>query len=142
MSKELYWQVIDAKKSHRKWVGYAQLLIERGEVDEKMVPTNETECCFGQWYYAEGQVFSDLTVFKKIGLIHEQLHEKYNEIFSLLFFKEEQGFFKRLLGKKSTVSDSNISEAKKIFQELNNISHELTDEIDKLIKEIKINEKI
>lgn len=140
MSEEVYWQVISAKKAHRKWIGYAQLLIERGEVDEEMVPTNETECCFGQWYYSEGQQLIDIPVFKEIGLVHEQLHAKYNEIFAILFREEESGLFAKLFGKKTKVSDEDLMKAKSKCHELNTLSHQLTDKINLLIKEMKLKE--
>jgi len=133
---DIHWQILDAKRAHRKWVGHALLLIEGASVQKEMVPVNETECVFGQWYFSNGQVLHDNDLFRQIGRYHEDLHQKYAQIYSLIF-KEEQGLSGRLIGKTSKAGPAEIQLARKKYGELNTISHDLVKLLDELLIEIK-----
>ncbi len=140
MAKEgsIHWQIVEAKRAHRKWVSHAQLLIEGGAVEKEMVPVHETDCGFGRWYFSqEGQSFSANPLFQKIGVQHEQLHGKYIEIYSLLFGEAKPSFFSRLIGTSRKKSEANLELAKMKYQELNTISHEMVSLLDQFIQQIE-----
>ncbi len=127
-----------AKAAHIRWVQKAKLLINGLDVDEDAIPVDSTECKFGKWFYSDGQVLNALSnnpleCMSKIESLHFQLHDIYLQIFNIYFNKPKSGFFTMLFGtKKTTLNQGEIRGAKAYYEELEQISKELLDEINRL----------
>jgi hypothetical protein len=128
-----------AKLAHIKWVQKAKLLINDVDIEEDAIPVDSTECAFGKWFYTDGQALNALSnnpleCMNKIETLHFALHDKYLQIFSIYFSKEKQrGFFAKLLGmKRKAVSDAEQQLAQEYYNEMEMISKELLDEINRL----------
>jgi len=126
-----------AKSAHIKWVQKAKLLINGIEVKEDAIPVDSTECKFGQWFYGDGQVLNALSnnpveCMTKIEQLHFNLHDVYMNIFNIYFNKPKGGFLSKLFGKKNTLDDYEIDKAKQYYANLEIISKELLDEINRL----------
>jgi hypothetical protein len=126
-----------AKSAHIKWVQKAKLLINGLDIKEDAIPVDSTECKFGQWFYSEGQVLNALSnnpveCMVKIERLHFNLHDVYMNIFNIYFNKPKGGFFKKLFGKKNKLEDYEIEKAKQYYNNLELISKELLEEINRL----------
>jgi len=128
-----------AKAAHIKWVQKAKLLINGLDVDEGAIPVDSTECKFGKWFYSDGQVLNALSnnpleCMQSIESLHFNLHDTYLRIFSIYFSEEKKaGFFAKLFGMKRKEPSSSEQElAKSYYAEMEKISKELLDEINRL----------
>lgn len=126
-----------AKSAHIKWVQKAKLLINGLDIKEDSIPVDSTECKFGQWFYSEGQILNALSnnpveCMVKIERLHFNLHDVYMNIFNIYFNKPKDGFFSKLFGKKNTLKDYEIEKAKQYYNNLELISKELLEEINRL----------
>lgn len=139
---DLKWQILDAKRAHREWVGRALLLIEGASVQKEMVPVNETACVFGRWYFSDGQILRNNNIFHDIGRVHEELHQKYAQIYALIFREQTQSLFSKLIGKSASISPAELQIAKQKYAELNQISHTMVDLIDRLVNDIQMDESV
>ena len=126
-----------AKAAHIKWVQKAKLLISGLEVEEDAIPVDSTECKFGKWFYGDGQVLNALSnnppeCMSKIENLHFKLHDTYLKIFSV-YFAKNGGFFAKMFGiKKKAVNEHERKAAVTYYEELEAISKELIDEINRL----------
>ncbi|MDU9049488.1 MAG: CZB domain-containing protein [Candidatus Electrothrix sp. Rat3] len=110
--KEAVKTLRDAVISHKKWVANAHALIEGVPLEKDKVPVNPTECEFGRWYYTVGQNLNELPGFKDIEEAHDNLHNTYMEIFSILFGEgREPSFFSKLFGRSHKVITEKREEA-------------------------------
>ena len=126
-----------AKSAHIKWVQKAKLLINGIEVNENAIPVDSTECKFGQWFYSDGQILNALSnnpleCMTKIERLHFNLHDVYMNIFNIYFNKSKDGFFAKLFGKKKVLNEDEISKAAQYYDNLELISKELLEEINRL----------
>ena len=126
-----------AKSAHIKWVQKAKLLINGIEVNENAIPVDSTECKFGQWFYSDGQILNALSnnpleCMTKIERLHFNLHDVYMNIFNIYFNKPKDGFFAKLFGKKKVLNEDEISKAAQYYDNLELISKELLEEINRL----------
>lgn len=129
-----------AKAAHIKWVQKAKLLISGLEVEEDAIPVDSTECKFGKWFYTDGQILNSLSnnppeCMAKIETLHFQLHDTYLKIFSVYFGKAKGGFFAKMFGNnnnKKSVNEHEKQAAIGYYNELEQISKELLDEINRL----------
>lgn len=126
-----------AKSAHIKWVQKAKLLINGIDVKEDSIPVDSTECKFGQWFYSEGQILNALSnnpveCMVKIERLHFNLHDVYMNIFNIYFNKPKGGFFSKLFGKKTVIKDYEADKAKQYYANLEIISQELLEEINRL----------
>ncbi len=130
-----------AKVAHVSWVQKAKLLIEGIEVDEKSIPVNSTECKFGMWFYSDAQRLRAMPNCSDESMsdmeeLHFQLHDIYLKIFKLYYSKEDIGFFRKLFGKKRVVSNVEKDFAKKYFDEMEQVSKKLLQEINRMERRI------
>ncbi len=127
-----------AKAAHIKWVQKAKLLINGVDIQEDSIPVDSTECKFGKWFYSDGQILNSLSnnpmeCMIKIEKLHFQLHDIYLKIFTIYFNKPKGGFFSKLFGnKKKILTDQEIIDAKGYYDDLEQVSKELLDEINRL----------
>jgi len=141
MKKE---EIIDhlraAKAAHIKWVQKAKLLINGIDINEDAIPIDSTECKFGKWFYSDGQVLNSLSnnpmeCMQSIEGLHFSLHDKYLQIFNIYFSQEKKaGFFAKLFGikRKKELSQEEIDKSKKYYDEMEAISKDLLEEINRL----------
>ena len=127
-----------AKTAHIKWVQKAKLLVSGLDINEDAIPVDSTECKFGKWFYSDGQVLNALSnnpleCMTAIEKLHFNLHDKYLQIFSIYFNKPKAGFFAKLFGvKKKNLNKDEIKLASEYYNEMEQISHDLLDEINRL----------
>ena len=127
-----------AKTAHIKWVQKAKLLVSGLEINEDAIPVDSTECKFGKWFYSDGQVLNALSnnpleCMTSIERLHFNLHDKYLQIFSIYFNKPKVGFFAKLFGtKKKDLNDDEKKLASEYYNEMEQISSNLLDEINRL----------
>ena len=129
-----------AKAAHIKWVQKAKLLINGIDIEEDAIPIDSTECKFGKWFYSDGQILNSLSnnpmeCMQSIESLHFALHDKYLQIFNIYFSQEKKaGFFAKLFGikKKKELSAEEIENSKKYYDEMEQVSKELLDEINRL----------
>ena len=128
-----------AAVSHRAWLSNALALIDGIPLDKDKVPVSATECEFGKWYYGDGQRMKTLPGFKEIERPHDNLHQTYAEICTLLYGEEgkKPSFFCRLIGsaQKAAVKKREAAKAKSLI--LKDHSTEVVDQLEQL--QIRIN---
>ena len=125
-----------AKTAHIKWVQRAKLLINGFEIEKEAIPVDSTECKFGQWFYSDAQKLNALSnnpleCMSQIEALHFKLHDTYLQIYKIYFNEEKQGFFSKLF-KKKKISDLEHEKAEKLYEEMEEISKQLLDEINRL----------
>lgn len=139
---EVLGHLKDAKSAHIAWVQRAKLLVEGLNIDENSIPVNSTECNFGQWFYSKGQILNALSnnpvsCMSNIERLHFELHGKYLQIFTIYFNKPKSHFLARLLSaKKKHISAYEIQVAKNYYEELEEISKLLLEEINRLERRV------
>jgi hypothetical protein len=132
-----------AKAAHINWVQRAKLLISGFDVNEESIPVNSTECKFGQWFYGEGQILNAIRnnpseSMQHIEKLHFQLHDIYLDIFKMYYDTGKKGFFSKLFGSKKKISESDKVMAQQHFEEMEEVSKKLIEEINTLEKRISV----
>ncbi len=132
-----------AKAAHINWVQRAKLLISGFDVNEESIPVNSTECKFGKWFYSDGQILNAIRnnpadSMQNIEQLHFQLHDIYLNIFKIYYDTEKKGFFSKLFGSKKKVSESESAMAAQYFEQMEEISKKLIEEINMLEKRISV----
>jgi hypothetical protein len=132
-----------AKSAHIRWVQKAKLLINGLDVKEDAIPVDSTECKFGKWFYSDGQILNALSnnpleCMQKIESLHFDLHDTYLSIFNIYFSEDKKtGFFAKFFGiKRKKPNDTESQLAKDYYTKMENISHDLVDEINRLERRI------
>lgn len=128
-----------AKSAHIKWVQKAKLLINGVDIEEGTIPVDSTECKFGKWFYSDGQILNSLSnnpmeCMQSIEKLHFDLHDQYLKIFNIYFSEEKKGgFFAKLFGfKRKEISRTEKELAETYYKDMENISRQLLDEINRL----------
>jgi hypothetical protein len=127
-----------AAVSHRAWLSNAQALIDGIPLDKDKVPVSATECEFGKWYYGDGQRLKSIPGFKEIEKPHDNLHQTYAEIFTLLYGEESKksSFFSKLIGRAQKAAAEKQEAAKVKSLVLKDRSTEVVDRLEQLEKMI------
>lgn len=138
---EVLTKLRSAKSSHVNWVQKAKMLIEGIDIDKSSIPVNATECKFGLWFYSDAQKLNalrniSLDSMASIETLHMQLHDKYLMIYKVYYSGESGGFFKKFFGKKQEIPADDLDQAKIYFQELQDISKVLIEEINRMERRI------
>jgi len=131
--KEAIEQVRKAKLGHKKWISYAKAIHMGIQVDKNAVPMMETECGFGQWYYGDGQIFSELDSFRAIEEPHSLLHNKYMQLFKARKKPLKSGFF---VSKKKSMAEKQEN-VNKLMDQLLQVSEMLMDNLKEFEMELK-----
>ena len=102
------------------------------------MPVSATECEFGKWYYGDGQRLKSIPGFKEIEKPHDNLHQTYAEIFTLLYGEESQkpSFFSKLIGRAQKAAAEKQEAAKVKSLVLKDRSTEVIDRLEQLEKMI------
>ncbi|MCI5210668.1 MAG: hypothetical protein D3910_18210 [Candidatus Electrothrix sp. ATG2] len=123
-----------AAVSHRAWFSNAQALIDGVPLDKDKVPVSAAECEFGKWYYGDGQRLKSVPGFKEIEASHDNLHQTYMEIFTLLYGEEgaKPSFFSKLIGRAQKAAAAKKEAAKARSLILKDHSNEVIDKMEQL----------
>jgi len=138
---EVLTQLRAAKAAHINWVQKAKMLIGGFKIDENAIPINSTECKFGKWFYSDAQKLNALQnnpmeCMTNVEQLHFKLHDIYMHIFKIYYQIEKQGFFSKLFGSKKKISDTEKEIAEKYFSEMEDISRQLIEEINRMERRI------
>ncbi|MBU0633365.1 CZB domain-containing protein [bacterium] len=130
-------QLIVAKSSHVRWAQRAKLLIKGLDIQKDDIPIDSKECEFGKWFYGDGQKLSALSsrqeeCISKIEQLHNDLHEKYLNIYNIYFGNHKQGVLSKFFKIRQEVSIHDITKAKEYYDKLEEISNELIAQINLL----------
>ena len=143
--EEILKHLRNAKQSHVRWVQNAKLLIKGIDINEEAIPISYTDCKFGKWFYSDGQILNGLPnnpleSMKEIENLHTALHDTYLKIFNIYFAKNKKsGFLSKLFNikkRKKNISVEDLNKAQQYYEELENISKKLLDEINVLERRI------
>ena len=122
-----------------RFVETAKSLIDGIDAEDKVLPTSARETKFGEWFYSDGQKLKALSnnpleCMSNIEQLHEQLHEKYRNIFSLYFSQEEKGGFlsKIFKPKQKVLTESELKLANEEYESMQKTAEELLNEIARL----------
>jgi len=133
---EIEQRLSSAKKAHKEWVNKAWFLINGGAVSTDKIPKEPTDCPFGKWYYSEAKlIFGHLDEYIDIEPIHNELHDKYQNLFTILFPQPKKNWFQKMFNLEGSIakpSESELISAKKLADELLNISDTVVEKIDAL----------
>lgn len=125
-----------AKSAHIKWRSFAQALIAGVPVTDDKVPKRHTDCDFGKWYYGAGHgSLGDLDSFRAIESPHEMLHAIYARIYSI-YSGEGETWLQRFLSTKAKLEQRRQENAKKLMEELIDVSESLLKSIEILEQEV------
>ena len=138
---EVLSQLRAAKEAHVNWVQKAKLLISGFKIDKDSIPVNSTECRFGKWFYSDAQKLNalqnnPLECMITIEKLHFELHDCYMKIFTIYYKIDERGFFAKLFGVKKEPSEANKKLADVSFKEMEEISSQLIEEINRMERRI------
>jgi len=130
-----------AKAAHINWVQRAKLLVSGFDIKEDAIPVNSTECKFGKWFYSDAQKLNalqnnPLECMTTIESLHFQLHDIYLKIYKIYYQLESKGFFSKLFGLKRRVTDEENETAKMYFDEMEQVSKKLLEEINRMERRI------
>lgn len=138
---EVLDQLRAAKAAHVNWVQRAKLLISGFQIDESSIPVNSTQCQFGKWFYSDAQKLNALQnnpmkCMSDIEQLHFDLHDIYLEIYKIYYETESKGFFSKIFGKKKKINEDAKALAKKYFQNMEEVSKKLVEEINRMERRI------
>ena len=138
---EVLKQLRLAKEAHVNWVQKAKMLISGFKIHKDAIPVNSTECKFGQWFYSDAQKLNALQnnpmeCMRNVEKLHFDLHDTYIKIFKIYYEMNERGFFAKLFGIKKEPSEENKKLADVYFKEMEEISSQLIDEINRMERRI------
>ncbi|MBF0437790.1 MAG: CZB domain-containing protein [Magnetococcales bacterium] len=69
------FDVQKVKYLHLKWLANLSQDIRGGVQMNEQEVSSHFECAFGKWFHSEGKtLFGDTTVFKELGVVHEEIH--------------------------------------------------------------------
>lgn len=130
-------KMLEARIAHIRWVHKAEALVGGLPLDKNQVPLLATDCDFGQWYLNEGRVLRQLPSYQSVSIHHEQLHHIYMEIFKLIFSDEERLNIFQWLGIQRQISDDKQEKARALIPRLKQASHEVLACLDQLESEFE-----
>lgn len=135
--QEVLSRINKARIGHKKWVSFAEGLIEGIPLDQDNVPIAPTDCEFGQWYYGEGRGLSDLPAYKKLEDPHDAIHHTYQRVFATLFRESKASMLSRLIGTAVEEENERKEEARALLPELKEHSATIIQLLDQLEKEVQ-----
>ncbi len=81
--QHLILQIRQAYISHIKWRSTAKAIHLGLPVIEKEVAQSPKECAFGQWFYKESLILSNLESYKNLEGLHNKIHHIYQSIYKI-----------------------------------------------------------
>lgn len=68
--------------------------------------------------------------------LHFKLHDIYLQIFKIYFGDQNRSFFAKLFKRKNSVSEESKAYAKKLYHEMEQVSRELLEEVNKMERRV------
>ena len=117
-----------ARRAHVIWVDRAKALVNGLEIERDQIPLEVTECSFGKWFYADGQIL--LSIFTEEAIMrlenkHKELHNVYMKIFKIYFPVDRRSFFEKLFKSKKRITANDEYNALVYLRNLEEVSEEL-----------------
>jgi len=106
MKSEIIDALVNARKSHLRWLVHADELIKGVDQSEAKKPVECTQCDFGRWYYSRGVKVNNLPVFKKVERIHKEFHKEYSKIYFKRYDRRSAEKPRKLISFLQTTSDT------------------------------------
>ncbi|QOP46654.1 CZB domain-containing protein [Sulfurimonas paralvinellae] len=149
--EEIIEDLQKAKLANLQWIDKAKNLIAGTKNDQGIPPIDPRESEFGKWFYKEGQKLKKLSnnpleCMQNIETLHQQLHERYSEIYNTFFSETNKaGFFSKLMGaKRQNISDAEQKHVDNLLKNMQRDAKEFVDEVERLERRLEavIQEKI
>ena len=125
-----------AKRVHTSWVMKADAIIQGLPLDIDQVPMHSHECAFGQWYYGEGKCCAELDSFTALEKPHNELHDIYAELYSVIYDQADHSFISGLFGNKRKMNKQKLEKAQSLFPEFKKRSDILLKQLDVLERDV------
>jgi hypothetical protein len=123
-----------ARISHIAWVDKAQSLVYGStSISKNQLPLEATNCNFGRWFFKTGQILFCIMSEKLVKSVeekHEELHNSYLKIFQIYFEQKQESSL--LLRQPKNITPSSQQEAEEELRNLENISEELIDLLNRI----------
>jgi len=112
-------------------------------MEDKFLPIEPRESKLGKWFYGDGQKLKALSnnpleCMSNIEQLHENLHKRYAEIYTLCFGEEESGglLSKIFKPKQKVPTESEIKLMNEEYVSMQKIATELSGEIARLVRRL------
>lgn len=139
-----------SKLDNRRWLEYANALIEGTFITEEGVPNYSDECIACQWLYDHSDDVTQLyqkmnkseidlfyfDIMEEIEILRYDLHENYLQIFKTYLPELNHSFFANLFRAGKGVSEYDRIEAKRLFVKMQEIVEELDNKLDQLERSV------
>ena len=128
---EFITKLTEAKTKHERWMAYAKAMYNGIPIGDEHTPLMHTDCEFGKWMKANGELLYYAEVPKTLDEDHKVLHKVYMDIYKLINNNKSSNIFN-----KSKIEKAKNDALKKNFKILESISAELVKTIDQILNRI------
>jgi len=142
--EEIIEKLQKAKFADLQWIDKAKNLIAGTKNDLGVLPVETHESEFGKWFYNEGQKLKKLSnnpleCMKNIEILHQQLHDRYYEIYYIYFSEEKKvSFFSKLMGaKRQNLTQEEEKHVTELLSNMQRDSKEFITEVERLERRLE-----
>ena len=142
--EEIIEKLQKAKNSDLQWIDKAKNLMAGTKSDDGVAPVEARESEFGQWFYNEGQKLKKLSnnpleCMQNIEVLHQQMHDRYFEIYHIYFSDAKKaGFFSKLMGAKRTeLTKEEEKHVEELLENMQRHAKEFVDEVERLERRLE-----
>ena len=128
---ELISKLRNAQTQHERWMSYAEAIYNGIKIGEEQTPMLHTDCEFGKWLSANGQLLFIIDAPKSIQEDHKVLHSVYMQLYKIMHESSDTNIFN-----KSRIERKKKEELDKNFKVLKSISSNLIKELDRLVEKL------
>jgi len=128
---EIITKLSNSKTLHERWMSYAEAIYNGIPIGEEHTPLLHTECEFGKWLQANGQLLYHVEAPKSLHEDHKVLHSVYMELYKLMNDDPSTNVFN-----KSRIERKKQADLDKNFKVLNSISKNLINSLNNIIERI------
>lgn len=130
-------QLKNAKAAHKNWVTKAKMLINGFDIEADSIPVSADSCEFGKWFNHDAKKLKQISsapfeCMKDIDVYHTILHNTYTNIYKIYYANEKNSFFNKIFGIKREVTQEERDLSLRYFNEMEDISIKLIDELNKM----------
>ena len=142
--EEMIEKLQKAKLADLQWIDKAKNLIAGTKNDQGVLPVETHDSEFGKWFYNEGQKLKKLSnnpleCMKNIEILHQQLHDRYYEIYHIYFSEEKKaGFFSKMMGaKRQNLTKEEDEHVASLLHNMETHSKEFINEVERLERRLE-----
>jgi len=128
---EIITKLSNSKALHERWMSYAEAIYNGIKIGEEHTPLLHTECDFGKWLQANGQLLYYVEAPKSLQEDHKILHSVYMEMYKIMKDNSSTSIFN-----KSRIEKKKQADLDKNFKVLKTISKNLVSSLDNIIDRI------